>query len=149
MVEYLQINYHIGSETMKVWLQGIKCLLSDFGGKKIEAISVCRYVKYWLREIYKWYYSPCFLTWPFSSECAVGLVESINRDKDCRECMGYNRALATVRHTPSNDAFTAIAPLLRAQSRDQIKVFELYSFFLFGGVGLNPLRSLCRSPRFV
>jgi hypothetical protein len=26
---------------------------------------------------------------------------------------------------------------------------ERMRFFLFGGVGLNPLRSLCRSPRFV
>jgi hypothetical protein len=26
---------------------------------------------------------------------------------------------------------------------------NVFYFFLFGGVGLNPLRSLCRSPRFV
>jgi hypothetical protein len=38
-------------------------------------------------------YSPFLQTCPFAAECAPDLVESINWDKDCRVCRGYNRVL--------------------------------------------------------
>jgi hypothetical protein len=42
----------------------------------------------------------CFLTWPFSTYCAVDVVESAYCVKGSKVCLGYNRALVTVRHHP-------------------------------------------------
>jgi hypothetical protein len=47
-------------------------------------------------------YSPCCLTWPLSTECAVDLVESTYWDKGCRVCTGFNGAVVAVCHPPSN-----------------------------------------------
>jgi hypothetical protein len=43
----------------------------------------------------------CPYTWPFSTECTMDLVESTNVNKNCKVCMGQERALVTVRHPPS------------------------------------------------
>jgi hypothetical protein len=55
-----------------------------------------------------------FQTLPLSTECAAHLVESTDWDRDCSVCMGYNRALVIMFHTPLYNVLATTALLLLA-----------------------------------
>jgi hypothetical protein len=44
---------------------------------------------------------PRFQTCPLSAQCTADSVESTDRDKGCRVCMGCSGALVTVRYPPA------------------------------------------------
>jgi hypothetical protein len=75
-------------------------------------------------------YSQSFLTWPFSTECAVDKEEFTNRHKDCRIYMGYNRSLVTVIPQCSCRHFSAIccyiSPVLLMRSPEARLKHSLY-----------------------
>jgi hypothetical protein len=48
------------------------------------------------------------------TQSALDLVQSTDREKDCKVCMGYNRGLVPVRHPTSHTTAATTASLLLA-----------------------------------
>jgi hypothetical protein len=59
----------------------------------------CDFILKWCTRLY---------TWPLSIECAMDLVEST---EDCTVCMGQNRVLVTVHHSPSHSPIVQLQTL--------------------------------------